>query len=89
MVTAAQTQFNPEEIQHMFLLVESNDAVCMLNLAAHPLRIREVIFMMIQNGCRIMQTNADAYKGFMCDKEETEIYDYLSTIIKVRFKKPS
>lgn len=89
MITTPEINYKPDEIQHMFLLVESSDAVCMLNLAGHPLRIREVIYMMIENGCRIMQTNADAYNVFIYDKEETEIYDYLSTIIKVRFKKPS
>ena len=89
MITAPETNYSPDAIQHMFLLVESADAVCMINLAGHPLRIREVIFMMIENGCRIMQTNAYAYNVFIYDKEEVEIYDYLSTIIKVRFVKPS
>ena len=89
MITAPETNYSPDAIQHMFLLVESADAVCMINLAGHPLRIREVIFMMIENGCRIMQTNADAYNVFIYDKEEVVIYDYLSTIIKVRFVKPS
>ena len=89
MNTAPETGFKTDEIKHMFLLVESADAVCMLNLAGHPLRIREVVFMMIENGCRIMQTNADAYNVFLFDKEVTEIYDYLSTIMKVRFKQPS
>ena len=89
MITAPETNYSPDAIQHMFLLVESADAVCMINLAGHPLRIREVIFMMIENGCRIMQTNADAYNVFIYDKEEVEIYDYLSTIIKVRFVKSS
>ena len=37
-MTAQQTTFQPDEIQHMFLLVETTDAVCMLNLAGHPLR---------------------------------------------------
>lgn len=89
MNTAPETAYTPDSIQHMFLQVESADAVCMINLAGHPLRIREAIFMMIENGCRLMQTNADAYNVFIYDKEEVEIYDYLSTIIKVRFVKPS
>ena len=71
----------------MFLQVESSDSICMLNVAGHPLRIREVIYMMIENGCRVMKTNADAYNVFLFDKEVTEVYDYLSTIIKARFLK--
>jgi hypothetical protein len=79
--------YNENDIQHMFLQVESSDSVCMLNVAGHPLRIREVIYMMIENGCRVMKTNADAYNIFLFDKEVTEVYDYLSTIIKARFLK--
>ena len=79
--------YNENDIQHMFLQVESSDSVCMLNVAGHPLRIREVIYMMIENGCRVMKTNVDAYNIFLFDKEVTEVYDYLSTIIKARFLK--
>jgi hypothetical protein len=86
METAPENAYQPDEIQHIFLQVESADAVSMLNLAGHPLRIREVIFMMIENGCRVMKTDADGYNVFTYDQEATEIYDYLSTIIKVRFK---
>lgn len=80
-----ENSLDENEIQHMFLQVESSDSVCMLNVAGHPLRIREVIFMMIENGCRVMKTNADAYNVFSFDKEVIEVYDYLSTIIKARF----
>lgn len=79
--------YNEQDVQHMFLQVESSDSICMLNVAGHPLRIREVIFMMIENGCRVMKTTADAYNVFLFDKEVTEVYDYLSTIIKARFLK--
>lgn len=86
MITAPEPEYKPDEVQHMFLLVESADAVTMLNVAGHPLRIREVVFMMIENGCRVMKTDADAYNVFLYDKEATEIYDYLSAILKVRFR---
>ncbi len=89
MLMSPENNYNPDDIQHMFLQVESADAVSMLNLAGHPLRIREVIYMMVENGCRIMKADADAYNVFLYDKEATEIYDYLSTIIKVRFKQAS
>ena len=85
MATIPETNFSENEIQHMFLQVESSDAICILNVAGHPLRIREVIFMMIENGCRVMKTTADAYNIFLFDKEVTEVYDYLTTIIKARF----
>lgn len=73
------------ETQHMFLRVESSDAVCMLNMAGHPYRLREIIFMMIENGCRVMQVSADDYNIFIFDQESVEVYDYLSTIIKAKF----
>ena len=85
MLTLSDNIFPENEIQHLFLQVESSDSVCVLNLAGHPLRIREVIYMMIENGCRVMKTTADAYNTFLFDKEVTEVYDYLSTIIKARF----
>jgi hypothetical protein len=84
-MTTPENTIDENEVQHMFLQVESSDSVCMLNLAGHPLRIREVVFMMIENGCRVMKTNADAYNIFQFDKEVVEVYDYLSTIIKARF----
>jgi len=73
------------QVQHMFLYVESSDAVCILNIAGHPYRLRELIFMMIENGCRVMQTTADQFNVFCFDKETVEVYDYLTTIIKARF----
>ncbi|MCC9135747.1 hypothetical protein ACFSKU_17130 [Pontibacter silvestris] len=75
------------QVQHMFLLVESSDAVCMLNVAGHPYRLRELVFMMIENGCRVMQSNADEYKTFTYDKETVEVFDYMTSIIKARFIK--
>ncbi|MFT2011570.1 hypothetical protein ACMA1I_23060 [Pontibacter sp. 13R65] len=72
-------------VEHMFLQVESSDAVCVLNIAGHPYRLRELIFMMIENGCRVMKTTADMYNTFSFDKETVEVYDYLTTIIKARF----
>ncbi|WP_347157568.1 hypothetical protein [Pontibacter chitinilyticus] len=80
-----ETMSDVNEVQHMFLHVESSDAICMLNIAGHPYRLRELIFMMVQNGCRVMQTNADAYQTFLYDKETVEIYDFLSSIIKAKF----
>ena len=79
-----ENAYDENAIQHMFLQVESSDSVCMLNLAGHPLRIREVIFMMIENGCRVMKATADDYNVFLFDKEVTEVYDFLTTIIKAR-----
>jgi hypothetical protein len=81
-----ETTFDINEIQHIFLKVEASDSVCMLNLAGHPNRISEVIYRMILNGCRVAQSNADQYNLFSFDKEVTEIYDYLSTIIKAKFR---
>ncbi|TXK51997.1 hypothetical protein FVR03_02640 [Pontibacter qinzhouensis] len=72
-------------VEHMFLQVESSDAVCVLNIAGHPYRLRELIFMMIENGCRVMKTTADSYNTFSFDKERVEVYDYLTTIIKAKF----
>lgn len=74
------------EVQHMFLQVESSDAVCILNVAGHPYRLRELIFMMIENGCRVMKTTADNYNIFSYDKESVEVFDYLTSIIKAKFK---
>jgi hypothetical protein len=87
MTATSEYIYNENDIQHMFLQVESSDSICMLNVAGHPLRIREVIFLMIENGCRVMKTTADAYNVFLFDKEVTEVYDYISTIIKARFLK--
>jgi hypothetical protein len=83
--TIPENNYDENAIQHIFLQVESADSVCMLNVAGHPLRIREVIFMMIENGCRVMKATADDYNIFPFDKEVTEVYDYLTTIIKARF----
>ncbi|MBC3539110.1 hypothetical protein ACFSC6_20590 [Rufibacter sediminis] len=81
------TQYEEDALHHLFLLVEAQDATCMLNLAGHPLRIREVVFQMVDNGCRVSKVEADYYNMFLYDKEVTEIYDYLTTIIKVKFVK--
>lgn len=72
-------------VHHMFLHVESSDAICMLNIAGHPYRLRELIYMMVENGCRVMQTTAEAYQTFSFDKETVEVYDYLTSIIKAKF----
>lgn len=73
------------EVQHMFLQVESSDAVCILNIAGHPYRLRELIYMMIENGCRVMKTTADQFNVFTYDKETVEVFDYLTSIIKAKF----
>ncbi|WP_461491197.1 hypothetical protein [Pontibacter sp. HJ8] len=73
------------EVQHMFLQVESSDAVCILNIAGHPYRLRELIYMMIENGCRVMKTTADQFNVFSYDKETVEVFDYLTSIIKAKF----
>lgn len=78
------TEFDKDALHHLFLQVEAQDATCMLNVAGHPLRIREVVFQMVENGCRVCKANADQYNTFIYDKEVTEIYDYLTTIIKVK-----
>jgi hypothetical protein len=80
-----QPMYAADALHHLFLLVESKDATCMLNLAGHPLRIREVVFQMVENGCRVSRVEADFYNTFLYDKEITEIYEYLTTIIKVKF----
>ncbi|MHA6248510.1 hypothetical protein ACXYMU_11275 [Pontibacter sp. CAU 1760] len=72
-------------VEHMFLHVESSDAICMLNIAGHPYRLRELIFMMIENGCRVMKSTADTYQTFDFDKETVEVYDYITSIVKARF----
>jgi hypothetical protein len=73
-------------VQHMFLRVESDDMECMINIAGHPYRLRELIFMMIENGCRIEQIPADIYNTFVFDKETVEVHDFLTSIIKAKFK---
>ncbi|WP_299818179.1 hypothetical protein [uncultured Pontibacter sp.] len=73
-------------VQHMFLRVESDDMECLINVAGHPYRLRELIFMMIENGCRIEQIAADTYNTFDYDKETVEVHDYLTSIIKAKFK---
>lgn len=73
------------QVQHMFLRVESSDATCILNVAGHPYRLRELIYMMIENGCRVMKTTADQYNVFAFDKETVEVHDYLTSIIKAKF----
>ncbi|MEJ8804357.1 hypothetical protein [Pontibacter sp. H249] len=73
-------------VQHMFLRVVSNDMECVINIAGHPYRLRELIFMMIENGCQIEQTSADSYNTFVYDQETVEVHDYLTSIIKAKFK---
>ncbi len=73
-------------VQHMFLRVESSDVECMINIAGHPYRLRELFFMMIENGCRIEQIPADTYNTFVFDKETVEVHDFLTSIIKAKFK---
>ena len=72
-------------VQHMFLLVENSDMVCMLNIAGHPYRLRELIFKMVENGCGVKQTTAESFNTFSYDKETVEVYDYLTSIIKAKF----
>lgn len=72
-------------VQHMFLLVESSDVVCVLNIAGHPYRLRELIFMMVENGCRVKQTTPDDFNTFDHDKETVEVHDFLTSIIKAKF----
>ncbi|MCC9165454.1 hypothetical protein [Pontibacter harenae] len=79
------TMTDVNQVQHMFLQVESSDAVCILNVAGHPYRLRELIFMMIESGCRVQQTTAEGYQSFIYDKETVEVYDYLTSIIKAKF----
>ncbi|MEJ8758349.1 hypothetical protein WG947_15150 [Pontibacter sp. H259] len=74
-------------VQHMFLRVETSDADCILNVAGHPYRLRELIYMMINNGCRVSQTTADEYNTFSYDKETVEVHDYMTSIIKAKFNK--
>jgi len=84
-MSEASNMTDVNEVQHMFLQVESSDAVCILNVAGHPYRLRELIYMMIENGCRVMKTTADQYNVFNYDKETVEVFDYLTSIIKARF----
>ncbi len=72
-------------VQHMFLRVENNDVVCLLNIAGHPYRLRELIFMMIENGCIVMQTTSDGFNTFEYDQETVEVHDFLTSIIKAKF----
>jgi hypothetical protein len=75
-----------DHVQHMFLLVESSDMECVINIAGHPYRLRELIFMMIENGCTVQQTSAEAYNTFNFDKETVEVHDFLTSIIKAKLK---
>lgn len=72
-------------VQHMFLRVETSDTDCILNVAGHPYRLRELIFMMVNNGCRVSQTTADSYNTFPYDQETVEVHDYMTSIIKAKF----
>ncbi|WP_157593728.1 hypothetical protein [Pontibacter actiniarum] len=83
--TQERIMADENHVQHMFLQVESSDVVCVLNIAGHPYRLRELIFMMIENGCRVEQTNAERFNTFDFDKETVEVYDFLTSIIKAKF----
>ncbi|NDK54939.1 hypothetical protein [Pontibacter fetidus] len=74
-------------VQHMFLHVETSDSICILNVAGHPYRLRELIYMMVNNGCRVSQTTADQYNTFPYDQETVEVHDYMTSIIKAKFIK--
>lgn len=87
MIEENASAYDENALHHLFLQVEAQDATCMLNVAGHPLRIREVVYQMVENGCRVSKVNADQYNIFLYDREVTEIYDYLTTIIKVKFVK--
>lgn len=87
MIEENSSAYEENELYHLFLHVEAKDATCMLNVAGHPLRIREVVYQMVENGCRVSKSDADQYNIFLYDREVTEIYDYLTTIIKVKFIK--
>lgn len=83
--TQERIMADENHVQHMFLHVESNDVVCMLNIAGHPYRLRELIFMMIENGCRIAQSTAEQFTTFSFDKETVEVHDFITSIIKAKF----
>lgn len=92
--TAKEESMNPEQerimadenhVQHMFLSVVNNEVACVLNIAGHPYRLRELIFMMIENGCSVAQTDSDEFNTFEYDQETVEAHDYLTSIIKARF----
>jgi hypothetical protein len=40
---------------------------------------------MIENGCSVKQTSADAFNTFIYDKETVEVHDFLTSIIKAKF----
>ncbi|RIJ37562.1 hypothetical protein [Pontibacter oryzae] len=83
--TQKRIMADENHVQHMFLHVESTDVVCILNIAGHPYRLRELIFMMIENGCQIVQTTAEQFNTFSFDKETVEVHDFLTSIIKAKF----
>ncbi len=80
-----ETMTDVNAVQHMFLHVENSDVICIMNIAGHPFRLRELIYGMVGNGCRVMQTTADKFNVFSYDKETVEVYDYLTSIIKAKF----
>lgn len=83
--TQEQIMADESHVEHMFLQVESNDVVCVLNVAGHPYRLRELIYMMVENGCRVVQTTAEFFNLFEHDKETVEVHDFLTSIIKAKF----
>ncbi|MDX5436499.1 MAG: hypothetical protein LPK03_04855 [Pontibacter sp.] len=83
--TQEKIMADENHVQHMFLQVENSDVVCVLNIAGHPYRLRELIFLMVENGCRVEQTNAESFNTFDYDKETVEVHDFLTSIIKAKF----
>lgn len=83
--TQERIMADENHVQHMFLRVENSDVVCLLNIAGHPYRLRELIFMMIENGCAVMQTTSDGFNTFEYDQETVEVHDFLTSIIKAKF----
>ncbi|WP_266203539.1 hypothetical protein [Pontibacter kalidii] len=83
--TQERIMADENHVQHMFLLVENAEMVCVLNIAGHPYRLRELIFMMIENGCSVVQTTSDGFNTFEYDQETVEVHDFLTSIIKARF----
>ncbi|SFG70156.1 hypothetical protein [Pontibacter chinhatensis] len=73
-------------VQHMFLRVVNDDMECVLNIAGHPYRLRELIFMMIENGCSVEKTDSDGFNTFDYDEETVEVHDFLTSIIKAKHR---
>ncbi|MCX2740649.1 hypothetical protein [Pontibacter anaerobius] len=83
--TQERIMADENHVQHMFLRVENKDLVCVMNIAGHPYRLRELIFMMVESGCLVVQTDSDGFNTFEYDQETVEAHDFLTSIIKARF----